>query len=506
MIILDDNLTLEDYYKIVYREEKVKISEKAKDRVFKNREIVNKLISEDKAIYGLNTGFGNLANVRISKEDIDKLQLNLIRSHATGTGEKASYYVVRGTILLRLVSLLKGVSGVDFDNLLIFEEYLNKNIYPYVPSLGSLGASGDLAPLSHLILAMIGEGEIIDENGKRIPSSLIIEKYNLKKLKLSYKEGLAFINGTSFMLASLIDSLFNAERLIKMFDVVSAFSIENLKGSLTPFNEEISLVRPYKGQINTSKNIYKLLKDSEIIKSHKNCPKVQDAYSLRCIPQVHGAIKEVFRDVIEKVKIEINSVTDNPLIFAENKVYSGGNFHGEIISFYSDFLSIALCELGSISERRLERLLNPALSGLPPFLANNAGLESGLMIVQYTTAALVSLNKSLASPSSVDSIPVSANQEDHVSMGANACYKLGKIIDNLYYVLAAELLANLRAKIFHKHKFSEISEYIFNYFSSNLKIEFTDYPFYKIIEEIIKVLKNPNFIKDLEKKFGDLEI
>jgi len=504
MIILDDYLNLDDYFKIVYRNEGVKISEKAAERVKKNREIVDKIINIGKPIYGLNTGFGNLANVKIELKNIEKLQVNLIRSHATGTGEKAPYEIVRGTILLRLQSLLKGYSGVQYKNLFVFEDYLNNNIYPYVPSLGSLGASGDLAPLSHIILSMLGEGEVIDEKGERVKSIKLIEEKKLKKLELSYKEGLAFINGTSFMLASLIDSIYKIIRLIKLFDLVSSFSIENLKGTLTPFRKEISMVRPHEGQIKTAENIFKILKDSEIIESHKNCPKVQDAYSLRCIPQVHGAVKEVLKDVINKVNVEMNSVTDNPLIFAEDKIYSGGNFHGEILAFYADFLSIALSELGSISERRLERILNPALSGLPPFLAEDAGIESGLMIVQYTVASLVSLNKSYATPSSIDSIPVSANQEDHVSMGANACYKLSKIVENLWFILAAELFANLRAKIFHKEKFSEVNSFVFDYFSKKIDIKYEDFPYYKILEEMVSILKNEDFLNEIEEKIGGI--
>jgi len=505
MIKLKNNISIQDYYKIVYEGEKIEIDSSCMENVRKSREIVEDLVENGSIVYGLTTGFGNLANVSISKDQAKDLQLNLIRSHATGTGNPSSYHVVRGTILLRLVSLLEGVSGIKPENLHVLEKALNENIYIYVPEKGSLGASGDLAPLAHIVLALIGEGEVFD-NGLRTDSLNYLNSHGIPALDLSSKEGLALINGTPFMTANWLDSYIQAEKIVKYYDIVSAITIESLKGTATPFEPENHLVRPHMGQINTAENILKILKNSPIVKSHKNCEKVQDAYSLRCIPQVHGAVKDAMRDVRAKIEIEMSAVTDNPLIFGKDKVYSQGNFHGEIIALYADFMAIAISELGSISERRIERLLNPALSGMKPFLAEKPGIESGLMIVQYTAASVVSENKMYSHPCSVDSIPTSANQEDHVSMGGNSVRKLDVICKNLWYVLSAELLSNIYAKRFHTEKYSELSEYFLNYFSSKLNIEFKDHPFYKDIEKITELLKKGEILEDIENKFFGFKI
>lgn len=505
MIKLNGFLNFEDYKKIVYEEELCEIDEKVLLKVDENRKIIDDIIKSDKVVYGINTGFGILANTTISPENLENLQYNLIRSHSVGFGNPAPYFIVRGTILLRLNSLLQTVSGIRRKPIVTLCELLNKKIYPYVPEKGSLGASGDLAPLSHIVLALIGEGECIVE-GERRPSKEVLKEKKIEPLKLSAKEGLALINGTPYMASWYLHGIFEAEKLLFWSNFCAGFSIENLNGTLTPFRPEISSVRPHKGQIDLSNFIYNLFKDSPRILSHKNCSKVQDAYSLRCTPQVHGAVLNAIYDCTRVASVEMNSATDNPLIFSEDKIFSQGNFHGEILALYADFLAIAISELGSISERRLERLLNPSLSGLPGFLADDAGLQSGLMITQYTAAALVSENKVLAHPSSVDSIPVSANQEDHVSMGANAVLKLSKIIDNTYGVVATELLANIFAKRFHKEQYSEITKYITSFIHSKIKFDYKDHPFYKDIEQLVQIMKDRNLLDEVEKRFSSIKI
>lgn len=500
MHLLNGKLELKDYKKIVYDGEKVKIDEKILEKIDDNRRIVDNIIKSDRVVYGINTGFGVLASKTISKENLENLQYNLIRSHSVGYGKAAPYHIIRGTILLRINSLLQSVSGIRKKSIELLCEALNKEIYPYVPEKGSLGASGDLAPLSHIILALIGEGECIVE-GQRVPSMSVLKEKGIEPLKLSAKEGLALINGTPYMTAWYLHSILEAEKLLFWANFCAGFSIENLNATLTPFKPEISMVRQHKGQIEVANQILKLFENSQRIISHKNCSKVQDAYSLRCTPQVHGAVLNAIYDCVDIAKVEMNSATDNPLIFGEDKIYSQGNFHGEILALYADFLAIALSELASISERRIERLLNPSLSGLPGFLAEDAGLQSGLMITQYTAAALVSENKILAHPASVDSIPVSANQEDHVSMGANAVLKLNKIIENSFCVLATEFISNLFAKRFFKENYSQITQFIADYINEKSFLEYKDHPFYKDIEKLIEIMKDDSFYGRIKQKF-----
>ncbi|HPC39158.1 MAG TPA: histidine ammonia-lyase [Exilispira sp.] len=500
MIKLNGKLGFEDYKKIVYYNENCEIDEKLLLKIDENRKIIDDIIKSKKVVYGINTGFGVLASTTISNENLENLQYNLIRSHSVGFGNPVPYHIVRGTILLRINSLLQSVSGVRRKTIETLVEALNKEIYPYVPEKGSLGASGDLAPLSHIILALIGEGECI-VNGNRKPSIDVLKEKNIEPLKLSAKEGLALINGTPYMTSWFMHSLIEAEKLIFWANFNAGFSIENLNATLTPFRQEISAVRPHKGQIDASKVIYELFKDSPRIISHKNCSKVQDAYSLRCTPQVHGAVLNAIYDCANVISIEMNSATDNPLIFEDDKIFSQGNFHGEILALYADFLAIAISELASISERRIERLLNPTLSNLPGFLVEDAGLQSGLMITQYTAAALVSENKVLAHPASVDSIPVSANQEDHVSMGANAVLKLNKVIENTYGVLATELLSNIFAKRFYNEDYAKITKFILNYINERIEFEYKDHPFYKDIEKLVIIMKDNIFFEKIKSNF-----
>lgn len=503
--VLDGKLSIESYHNIVYKRASIEISEDALKRVDKAKEIIDQITSSNKVVYGINTGFGVLASKKIEADQLRQLQYNLIRSHSVGFGDPAPYNIVRGTMVLRLNSMLAGNSGISRQTLLRLKDAINANVYPFVPVKGSLGASGDLAPLAHIILALIGEGEFI-EDGRRVNAKSYLEKRNLKPIELSSKEGLALINGTPYMSAWYLHNIFEAEKLQFWADFCGGFSIENLNGTLTPFKPEIQNVRPHRGQIDVAKRILGWFSESRRIESHKSCSKVQDAYALRCIPQVHGAVLNAIYDCIEMIKVEMNSVTDNPLIFGLDKIYSQGNFHGEILALYADFLSIAISELASISERRIERLLNPALSGLPGFLVNDAGLNSGLMITQYTAASLVSYNKTLAHPASVDSIPVSANQEDHVSMGANAVIKCNEIIKNTFGVIAIELLSNLFAQQFYNEDYSLISTFISDNFKEMLNLKYDDHPYYKDIEKIIELMNDDEFFQKLKEKFDDINI
>lgn len=434
-----NNLQLEDVERVARAESIVKLSDGAVSQLAASRKVVERLVESGDAIYGVTTGFGKFKDVHINSADSEKLQRNLLLSHAAGTGPTFDAGAVRAIMLLRANALAKGYSGIRTEVVQLLLDCLNKGVHPCVPEQGSLGASGDLAPLAHLALVLIGEGEA-EYDGTRHAGAEALRAAGLAPVSLAAKEGLALTNGTQLMaaLGSLI--VVEAERMAKVADIIGAMSLEAQLGSVRAFNERIHEIRPHPGQIASASNLRRLLADSSIMASHANCPMVQDAYSLRCMPQVHGASRQAFRHAREVFEIEVNSATDNPLVFEENVLY-GGNFHGQPLAIVLDYLSIALAELANIAERRIERLVNPALSnGLPPFLTKYGGLNSGYMIAQYTAASLVSENKSLAHPASVDSIPTSANQEDHVSMGAIAARKARSILHNLRKVLAIELL------------------------------------------------------------------
>lgn len=445
MIELDGlSLNIDKLYRIAHGE-KVEISIHAVERVNNSYKIVQKLVEEGRIIYGITTGFGHLCNTRISKEDIKKLQVNLIRSHATGVGAPFSKEEVRAIIAVRINSLLKGYSGVRYEVIDALKNLLNYDVIPYVPQQGSVGSSGDLAPLSHIMLTLIGEGYVLADNGKKIPSKEVLDKRGLKPLELQAKEGLALINGTSVMTGVLGYGLYIAQKLASQADIISALTLEVLRGSTQPFEKQFLELRPYKGVLDTGHNVLLCIENSEIRDSHINCKKVQDAYSLRCIPQVHGASKEALCHIENQVNIELNSVTDNPIIINDEKVVSGGHFHGQPIALIADYFGIAMSELANISERRIDRLLNPLVSDLPAFLSKDPGVNSGYMIAQYTAASLVSENKVLAHPASVDSIPTSAYQEDHVSMGTIAARKAIKILQHLSNVLSIEYICSAQA-------------------------------------------------------------
>lgn len=438
MIVIDGHcLTIDHVIKVCKGFEKVNLATSAERKIRESRLFVENALRDNKVVYGMTTGVGILFNTYIPPEKSEILQENIIRSHAAGVGTPFEEEVVRGIILLRANALAKGYSGVRVELINTLLELLNKKIYPYIPSQGSVGASGDLAPLAHLALVLIGEGECLVD-GKRVSSLSVLKKNKIKAITLKAKEGLALINGTQVMGALACLAVYESKNLIKNAQIAGAMSLEVLKGTDKAFDKKIHMVRPHPGQMRCAENMRNLLKDSQII---KNCSKVQDAYTLRCIPQVFGAVMDTIDYVEKVVKIEINSATDNPLIFAkEDEVISGGNFHGEPLAFIMDFLGIAISEIANMSERRIDRLVDSHKSGLVPFLAKDTGLNSGFMVAQYTAAALVSENKVLAHPASVDSIPTSAGQEDYVSMGTIASRHARDILRNVGNVIAIEML------------------------------------------------------------------
>ncbi len=457
-----NDLSLEDLRQIVYDKMPVLLSPDAREAVQTARAVVDDLIANDRVAYAITTGVGLLSDVRISQEQIRELQVNLVRSHAVGVGEPLSESESRAMMLLRANSLAKGHSGVRPLIIDTLCEMLNRGVHPLIPSQGSVGASGDLAPLAHLALVLIGEGEATLE-GKRMSGGDALKKAQIKPITLEAKEAISLINGTQCMLAVGTLALLEAQTLADTADVLGSMSLDALRGTDVAFDERIHKVRPHAGQLKVAANMRRMLEGSQIRESHRgpSCTKVQDAYSMRCIPQVHGAVRDTLANARTTFEIEMNSAVDNPLVFPAAKqvgeklkpgepmhgdVISGGNFHGEPVAFALDFLAIALTALAGISERRIERLVNPSLNeGLPPFLAPTAGLNSGFMMPQVTAAALVSENKVLAHPASADSITTSGNKEDFVSMGMAGALKLKRVVANTRNVLAIEALAAAQA-------------------------------------------------------------
>jgi histidine ammonia-lyase len=439
-----ENLTLNQMRTVLYGKEKVQASEGSMKKAAKSREAVEKIVADSKVVYGITTGFGKFSDVLIDKDHVQDLQLNLIRSHACGVGEPFPEIVAKAMVLLRANALLKGFSGIRPVVINKLLELVNRDIVPVIPQQGSLGASGDLAPLSHLALVLIGEGEVFYQ-GQRMDSIKAFQIEGILPVILEAKEGLALINGTQAMTAMGVVGYLEAEKMAYESELIASMTIEGLNGIIDAFAEEVHIARGYQQQIDTAARIRKFLSDS-LLTTQQGELRVQDAYSLRCIPQVHGATWQALDYVKEKLEIEMNAATDNPLIFDDGeKVISGGNFHGQPIAFAMDFMKIAVAEMANISERRIERLVNPQLNDLPPFLSPQPGLQSGAMIMQYVAAALVSENKTLAHPASVDSIPSSANQEDHVSMGTIAARHAYQIIQNTRKVLAIEWICAMQA-------------------------------------------------------------
>jgi histidine ammonia-lyase len=452
--ISGNDLTLEAVREVAIDRRPVLLDPDAREAVNRARAVVDKLVVNNKISYAITTGVGKLSDVHIVGDQIRELQVNLVRSHAVGVGEPLSIFETRAMMLLRANSLSKGHSGVRAITIDTLCEMLNRGVTPMVPSQGSVGASGDLAPLAHLALALIGEGECFDEKSARVASAEALKRAQIKPLVLEAKEAVSLINGTQAMLAIGTLMLLAAEILIDSADVISAMACDALQGTNVAFDDRIQKARPHAGQIKTAANLRHLLERSEIRESHRECGRVQDAYSLRCIPQVHGAVRDTLAHCRSVFETETNSAVDNPLVFVKNPkatdgegdVLSGGNFHGQPLAFALDFLAIALSALAGISERRLERMVNPALNeGLPPFLAPGAGMNSGFMMPQVTAAALVSENKVLAHPASVDSITTSGNKEDFVSMGMTAANKVKRVVENTRNTLAIEAMAAAQA-------------------------------------------------------------
>jgi histidine ammonia-lyase len=449
MIALDGtSLTLEGLVAIADAGERVTIAAPARARVAASRAVVDARARGDQPAYGINTGFGSFAEVKIAPDALDALQLNLLRSHAAGLGKPLPARAVRATMALRANVLAKGFSGVRPETLDALVALLNGRVHPRVPSRGSVGASGDLAPLAHLALVLIGEGEALDADGvaRGLSGSDALARAGLAPIVLGPKEGLALINGTQPSTAVLALALADARTLARAADVVAALSIDALKGSIHPFEARIHDARPFVGQREAAANIEALMRGSGINKSHEFCGRVQDAYSLRCAAQVHGAVREALRFVGETVAVEANSATDNPMVFADaGDIVSGGNFHGAPIAIAADLLSAAIVPLATISERRTDRLVDPGLSGLPAFLTREGGVNSGFMLAQVTAAAVASELKSLAHPAGVDTIPTSANKEDHVSMSMTAALKAGRAVARAREVIAIELMCACQA-------------------------------------------------------------
>ncbi len=450
LVLTGEDLTLPDFYDVALSRRPVRLAPLAKKRMAASHAVIRRVAARNTPVYGVTTGFGKLADQRISPADIKQLQLNLLRSHAAGVGEPLSPEETRGILLLRANVLARGYSGVRpviVESLLTL---LNRNVLPVIPSQGSVGASGDLAPLAHVALILIGEGEAF-VGRRRKPGRAALSEVRLKPLSLEAKEGLSLVNGTQAMLALGLLALRRCEILVEAADVAGALSLDALKGTPVAFDPRIHRLRPYPGQQIVAANLRGLLAGSEIRVSHLDCPRVQDAYSLRCMPQVHGAVRDALAYVRNTLTVELNSVTDNPLVFANRtEVLSGGNFHGQPLGLALDHLAIAMTELASIAERRIERLINPEYGDLPPFLSPHPGLHSGFMLAQVTAAALTSENKVLSHPASVDSIPTSGNQEDHVSMGMGSALKLQRILSNCEYILAVELLCAAQGVDFHR--------------------------------------------------------
>jgi histidine ammonia-lyase len=470
LLLTGCDLKREDFYEVVLQRRQVGLHTRARRAMTRSRSIVEQMVEHKDVVYGVNTGVGALSTERIEPEKVRQLQLNLVRSHACGVGDPLKAEETRGLLLLRANVLAQGYSGVRPDLAELLCEFLNGGIHPVVPSRGSVGASGDLAPLAHVALALVGEGEAVVQspngaNAKRMPARKAIESVGLKPLTLEAKEGLSLVNGTQAMLSLGLLALREAQISADTADVAGALSLDSLRGSPAAFDDRVQQARPHPGQVRSARNLARLNRGSSIRESHRGCARVQDAYSLRCMPQVHGAVRDSLGHVQRVLEIEMNSVTDNPLVFVEpnytqgnqsrakgrktfgdrSEVISGGNFHGQPIATVLDLMAIALTQLGAISERRIDRMVNPLTSELPPFLAHSPGLESGFMLAQVTAAALVAENKVLAHPASIDSIPTSGSKEDFVSMGMGAALKLKPILANVALILSVELLTACRA-------------------------------------------------------------
>ncbi len=502
------NLTLEDLAYIAKAKPgqvKLQIEDAALEKMHKSREVVMNIVKKGKPVYGINTGFGALASKQIAVEDLEQLQYNLIRSHCTGVGRPFNREITRAIMLARANCLIQGFSGVTPETIALILDFINHDINPVIPEKGSVGASGDLAPLSHIALALIGEGEV-EYQGKVVRSDFAIHQIGKVPAKLGPKDGLALINGTSVMLALGTLALVEAKKIMKLADIIACVTLDAVRGTAAAFDERISILKPQPGQLDVSRNLLKIIKGSEIVVSHKDDGKVQDPYSLRCIPQVHGACRQTLRHAEEVLNIELNSVTDNPLVFIDTgDVISGGNFHGEALALMMDYLAMGLSEICNIAERRVEKMMNPHFSDLPAFLTKNSGLNSGLMIAHVTMAALASENKYLCHPASVDSIPTSTDKEDHVSMGVTSGRKLHEVLNNVQHGLAIELLCNTQGLEFLRPlKSSEAVEKVLTLVRKHVAPIEDDRVFHKDIENLTKLIQTEEIVQEVESVTGPL--
>lgn len=499
-----ESLALEQVLAVARKGASVELHPSGRAKLLKSREVVENILAQERIVYGVTTGFGRFSDILISRRDSDSLQKNIIMSHACGIGEPLPHEAVRAMMLLRANSLAKGFSGVRPEVVELLLDMLNEGIHPVVPAKGSVGASGDLIPLAHIALAMIGLGEVV-YRGRAVSSKDILERAGLTPLQLTAKEGLALINGTQYMGALGVLALIDAFELFKAASIAAAMSFEALKGIASAFDRQVHAARPHRGQITCAALMLRLIQGSDLL-TRREQERIQDAYTLRCIPQVHGATLDALRYIRSVLEIEINSATDNPLVFPESgDVISGGNFHGQPLALALDYLAMAVNELGSISERRIERMVNPALSnGLPAFLTENGGLNSGLMLLQYAAAALVSEGKILAHPAAVDSIPTSGNQEDHVSMGSIAAYKGRQVVENISWVIAAELLAASRAMQFITHRPGRGSGAAFRLLQKALPVGGGDRVLYKDLQSVQNLMEKGLIIRTVEQAVGKL--
>lgn len=506
-ILIDgNNLTIEQVAQVARFGAEVEIAEHAKKSIVRSREIVDRFVEEKRNVYGITTGFGKFSDVAISKEETKELQRNLIISHACGVGTFFSEEISRAIMLLRVNALSKGFSGIRLSTVETLIEMINKGVIPLIPEKGSLGASGDLAPLAHMVLVMIGLGEALYK-GESLSGKEAMKRAEIETIELTSKEGLALINGTQVMTAVGCITVYDAMNVLKLADISAAMTIEALNGITDAFDPRVHAVRPHKGQVDSAANLLRILEGSGLT-TRQGELRVQDAYSLRCLPQIHGASKDALNFVISKLNIEINAVTDNPIIFTEDEAaISGGNFHGQPVALAFDFLGIALAEIANACERRIERLVNPQLSGLPAFLTPHGGLHSGFMIAQYSAASLVSENKVLAHPASVDSIPSSANQEDHVSMGTIASRKARDILGNTINVLAIELLAAAQGIDFNDPlklgKGTQIAYTLVRNAVPKLVEDREMYIDFRIAEGLIR---DHNIVNQVENEIGELKL
>jgi histidine ammonia-lyase len=492
LVLGEARLTLEDVYDVAYHKKRVKLSQDAKQKIIDAHDFLLAQVRTGKTFYGINTGFGLLSHVKIPDQDIETLQYNLLRSHSCGMGPALKDSQVRAMLLLRGANLALGHSGVSLELVEQILNVLNHDITPVIPEAGSVGASGDLAPLSHLALVLIGEGRATYQ-GKEQSGGEALKSAGLKPIRLGPKEGLALINGTQYMSALGVLALLEAEKLADLADLGGALSLEAIRGTTIAFSKEIHAVRPHPGQVHVAARLTHYLCSegkSEISQSHENCGKVQDPYSFRCMPQVHGATRDALTFVRQVLEREINSVTDNPIVFPkEKKILSGGNFHGQMVAIAMDTLAIATAELASISEQRISKLINPALSDLPAFLTTQGGLNSGFMIIQVVAASLVSENKTLCHPASVDSIPTSADKEDHVSMGAWGARKATLVIANTRKVLSLEWLSAAQGiDLLRPMKTTKILEDVHCLIRQNVKRVDQDRAFYEDYSQIDQVM------------------